>query len=174
LEVERIMAITRWDPFQELASLQNRVNGLFQDYGRTGQDELTTTGSFVPAVDVYEDEHKVTLKLEIPGIKQEEVDVRLENNTLTVRGERNFEKEEKEENFHRIERRYGSFARSFTLPSTLDTENVQASYENGVLKIELAKRAEAKPKQIKVNIGGGKSLGKTVEGTKTESKSQAA
>jgi HSP20 family protein len=168
------MAITRWDPFQELASLQNRVNGLFQDYGRTGQDELTTTGSFVPAVDVYEDEHKVTLKLEIPGIKQEDVDVRLENNTLTVRGERNFEKEEKEENFHRIERRYGSFARSFTLPSTLDTENVQASYENGVLKIELAKRAEAKPKQIKVNIGGGKSLGKTVEGTKAESKGQAA
>jgi HSP20 family protein len=174
LEVERIMAITRWDPFQELASLQNRVNSLFQDYGRTGQDELTTTGSFVPAVDVYEDEHKVTLKLEIPGIKQEDVDVRLENNTLTVRGERNFEKEEKEENFHRIERRYGSFARSFTLPNTIDTEKVQASYENGVLKIELAKRAEAKPKQIKVNIGGGKNLGKTVEGAKADSKSQAA
>ncbi|PYS20359.1 MAG: molecular chaperone [Acidobacteria bacterium] len=168
------MAITRWDPFQEIASLQNRVNSLFQDYGRAGQDELTTTGSFVPAVDVYEDEHKVTLKLEIPGINQEDVDVRLENNTLTVRGERKFEKEEKEENFHRIERRYGSFARSFTLPSTLDSENVQASYDNGVLKIELAKRAEAKPKQIKVNVASGKHLSKTVEGTKTESKSQAA
>src|SRR4051812_32903138 len=147
------MAITRWDPFQELASLQNRVNSLFQDYGRTGQEELTTTGSFVPAVDVYEDEHKVTLKLEIPGIKQEDVDVRLENNTLTVRGERNFEKEEKEENFHRIERRYGSFARSFTLPNTVDAEKVAASYKNGVLELTLAKKAEAKPKQIKVNIG---------------------
>ena len=166
------MVVTRWDPFRELASLQNRVNSIFQDYGR-GQDELTTTTSFVPAVDVYEDEHKVTLKLEIPGVSQEDVDIRLENNTLTVSGERKFEKEEKEENFHRIERRYGSFARSFTLPNTLDTENVQANFENGVLKIELAKRAEAKPKQIKVNIGG-KSLGKTVEGTKAESKSTAA
>ncbi len=168
------MVVTRWDPFRELASLQNRVNSLFQDYGRSGQDELTATGSFVPPVDVYEDEHKVTLKLEVPGINQDDVDVRLENNTLTVSGERKFEKEEKEENFHRIERRYGSFARSFTLPNTLDPESVTANYENGVLKIELAKRAEAKPKQIKVNIGSGKTLGKTVEGTKAESKSQAA
>jgi HSP20 family protein len=168
------MVVTRWDPFRELSSLQNRVNSLFQDYGRSGQDELTSTGSFVPAVDVYEDEHKVTLKLEIPGVNQEDVDVRLENNTLTIRGERKFEKEEKEENFHRIERRYGSFVRSFVLPNTIDTENVQAGYENGVLKIELSKRAEAKPKQIKVNITGSKSLGKTVEGTKAESKSTAA
>ena len=166
------MVITRWDPFRELASLQTRVNSLFQDYGR-GQDELTATSSFVPAVDVYEDEHKVTLKLEVPGIKEEDLDVRLENNTLTVRGERRFEKEEKEENFHRIERRYGSFARSFALPSTLDTENVHAKYENGVLAIELAKRAEAKPKQIKVNITGGKELSKTVEGAKAQSKSAA-
>src|SRR6202011_4693191 len=123
------MVVTRWDPFRELATLQNRVNGLFQDYSRPGQDELTTTSSFVPAVDVYEDEHKVTLKLEIPGINQDDVDIRLENNTLTVRGERNFEKEEKEENFHRIERRYGSFARSFTLPNTLDNQNAQTHYE---------------------------------------------
>lgn len=168
------MVVTRWDPFRELSSLQNRVNSLFQDYGRGSQDELTATSSFVPAVDVYEDEHKITLKLEIPGVNQEDVDVRLENNTLTVSGERKFEKEEKEENFHRIERRYGSFARSFALPNTIDTENVHAGYENGVLKIELSKRAEAKPKQIKVNISGGKSLGKTVEGAKAESKSSAA
>ena len=161
------MVITRWDPFRELSALQNRVNSLFQDYGRTGQDELTTTGSFAPAVDVYEDEHKITLKLEIPGVRQEDLDVRLENNTLTVRGERKFEKEEKEENFHRIERRYGSFARSFALPNMIDTENVNASYDSGVLKIELSKRADAKPKQIKVNISGGKTPGKTVEGTKT-------
>ena len=132
------MVITRWDPFRELSALQNRVNHLFQDFNR-GQDELTTTTSFVPAVDVYEDEHKVTLKLEIPGISQEDLDISLENNTLTVRGERKFEKEENQENFHRIERRYGSFARSFSLPSTLDPESVQANYENGVLKIELAK-----------------------------------
>jgi HSP20 family protein len=166
------MVVTRWDPFRELATLQTRVNGLFQDYGR-GQDELTATSSFVPAVDVYEDEHKVTLKLEVPGINEQDLDIRVENSTLTVRGERKFEKEEKEENFHRIERRYGSFARSFTLPNTLDTDNVQAKYEHGLLKIELAKRAEAKPKQIKVNISGGKELGKTVEGTKAQGKSAA-
>ena len=160
------MVVTRWDPFRELASLQNRVNSLFQDYGR-GQDELTTTSSFVPAVDVYEDEHKVVLKLEVPGINQEDLDIRVENNTLTVRGERKFEKEEKEENFHRIERRYGSFARSFSLPNTVNTDNIQANYENGILKIELEKRAEAKPKQIKVGVTG-KAIGKTVEGTKAE------
>ena len=165
------MVITRWDPFRELSTLQNRVNSLFQDYGRTNQDELTTTGSFIPAVDVYEDEHKVTLKLEVPGVKEEDLDVQVENNTLTIRGERKFEKEEKEENFQRIERRYGSFSRSFTLPNTIDTESVKASYENGILKLELAKREEAKPKQIKVNIGGGSK--KTLEGSKAEGKSAA-
>jgi len=163
------MVITRWDPFREFTSLQNRVNSLFQDYGRSNQEELTTSGSFVPAVDVYEDEHKVTLKLEVPGVKQEDLDVQVEKQTLTVRGQRNFEKEEKEENFQRIERRYGSFSRSFTLPSTIDTESVNANYENGVLKIELAKREEAKPKQIKVGIG----TKKTLEGTKAEAKSAA-
>ena len=166
------MVITRWDPFRELSALQNRVNHLFQDFNR-GQDELSTTTSFVPAVDVYEDEHKVALKLEIPGINQEDLDISLENNTLSVHGERKFEKEEKEENFHRIERRYGSFARSFSLPNTLDPESVRASYENGMLKIELAKREEAKPKQIKVNVSGAKAPGKTVEGAKGETKSAA-
>src|SRR5437764_2154071 len=165
--------LTRFEPFRDLANFQNQINRIFQYYGR-GSDELLTSGTFVPPVDVYEDEHNITLKLEVPGIEEKDLDIKLENNTLTVRGERNFEKEEKEENFHRIERRYGSFARSFTLPNTLDTDSVNASYENGVLRIELAKRAEAKPKQIKVNIGGSKSLGKTVEGTKAESKSTAA
>jgi HSP20 family protein len=166
------MLITRWDPFREFASLQNRVNGLFQDFNRgQGQDELLTTGNFVPAVDVYEDEHKITLKLEIPGIDQKDVDISYENNTLTVRGERKFEKEEKEENFHRIERSYGTFARSFTLPNSVDPENIHAEYVSGVLKIDLAKRAEAKPKQIKVNIGGQKSVEGKVE---PKSSTQAA
>jgi HSP20 family protein len=117
------------------------------------RDEALTTSTFVPPVDIYEDDHNITLKIEVPGIDQKDIDVRLENNTLTVRGERKFEKEEKEENFHRVERRYGSFFRAFTLPSTVDAENVNAEYDNGVLKIALAKKAEAKPKQIKVNIG---------------------
>ena len=169
------MAITRWDPFRDVMTLQNRLNSLFQDFNR-GQGEsgeFVATAAFVPPVDVYEDDHKIVLKLEVPGLKQEDLDIQLENNILTVRGERKFEKEEKEENFHRIERRYGSFARSFSLPNSIDTENVHASYENGVLKLELAKRAEAKPKQIKVNISGAKAIGKTVEGTKTEAKSAA-
>ena len=157
------MVVTRWDPFRELATLQNRVNSLFQDYGRPPQDELTGTGGFVPAVDVYEDEHKVTLKLEIPGVNQQDVEIQLENNTLTVRGERKWNNEQKEENFHRIERRYGSFVRSFTLPQTVDTEAVKASYVNGVLEISIPKKAEAKPKQIKVELGNGAPAPKQVD-----------
>jgi HSP20 family protein len=145
------MAITRWDPFREVVALQNRVNSLFGNFAET--EGALTTASFVPAVDVYEDEKKVVLKLEVPGIEEKDLDVRVENHTLTVKGERKFEKEEKEENFHRIERRYGSFYRAFTLPSTVDTENVDAKYEAGVLKLELKKKPEAQPKQIKVNVG---------------------
>jgi len=144
------MAITRWDPFREVASLQNRVNSLFREMNES--DSPLTTAAFVPAVDVYEDEKKVMLKLEVPGIDQKDLDVSVENNTLTVKGERKFESEEKEENFHRIERRYGSFYRAFTLLSTVDTEHVQASYNAGVLKLELAKKPEAQPKQIKINV----------------------
>ena len=169
------MAITRWDPFRDVLALQNRMNSLFHDFNRGDNGgDVMTTASFVPPVDIYEDEHKITLKLEVPGMKESDLDIQLENNLLTVKGERKFENEEKEENFHRIERRYGSFVRSFTLPNTLDPNSVTANYENGVLKIELAKRAEAKPKQIKVNIGSGKALSKTVEGTKAESKTHAA
>jgi HSP20 family protein len=150
------MAITRWDPFQELNLITSRMNRLFHDtYGQGSTDENLTTAAFVPPVDIYEDEHNITLKIEVPGIEQKDIDVRLENNTLTVRGERKFEKEEKEENFHRVERRYGSFFRAFTLPNTVEAESVKADYDNGVLKIMLAKKAEAKPKQIKVNVGQG-------------------
>ena len=146
------MAITRWDPFREVVALQNRVNSLFRDFSESGDAALSTAG-FVPAVDIYEDVEKVVLKLEIPGVEEKDLDVRVENHTLTVKGERNFEKEEKEENFHRIERRFGTFYRAFTLPSTVDTENVGASYNAGVLKLELKKKPEAQPKQIKVNVG---------------------
>jgi len=145
------MAIIRWDPFRDVMALQNRVNNLFREMNEG--DSPLTTASFVPAVDVYEDSKKVVLKLEVPGIEEKDLDVRVENNTLTVRGERKFEKEEKEENFHQIERRYGSFFRSFTLPTTVDSEHIDAGYVNGILKLELAKKPEAQPKQIKVNVG---------------------
>ena len=144
------MVITRWDPFREVVALQNRMNSLFREMNDT--ESPLTTASFVPAVDIYEDAQKVVLKLEVPGIEEKDLDIRVENHTLTVKGERKFEKEEKEENFHLIERRYGSFYRSFTLPSTVDTESVNAAYNAGVLKLELKKKPEAQPKQIKVNV----------------------
>ena len=159
------MAITRWDPFREVFALQNRMNSLFQDFHRgTGENDFLSTAAFVPPVDIYEDQHKIVLKLEVPGLKQEDLDIQLENNTLTVKGERKFEKEEKEENFHRIERRYGSFFRSFTVPNTVNPEGVKANYDAGVLRIELEKRAEAKPKQIKVQVGSTAAAPKQVEG----------
>ena len=151
--------LTRWDPFREFVTIQDRMNRLFRDsYAPEGREEALTTTTFAPAVDVYEDEHNITLKIEVPGIDEKDIDVRIENNTLTVHGERKFEKEEKEENFRRVERQYGSFTRTFTLPNTVDHEKVQADYDKGVLKITLAKKAEAKPKQIKVNVGSEKTL----------------
>jgi HSP20 family protein len=157
------MRITRWDPLRGVAGPQNHVNFLLRVLNG-GQDAAAAT-SFVPAADVYEDAQKVVLKLEVPGIEEKDLDIRVENHTLTVKGERKFETEEKEENFHRIERRYGSFFRAFTLPSTVDTESVQASYNAGVLKLELAKKPEAQPKQIKINVDSAKKVeaGKKVE-----------
>ena len=157
--------ITRWDPFREFSTLQDRMNRLFREsYGPEGREESLTTSTFAPPVDVYEDEHNVTLKIEVPGIDEKDIDVRVENNVLTVHGERKFEKEEKEENFRRVERQYGSFTRTFTLPTTVDAEKVSANYEKGILKITLPKKAEAKPKQIKVNVGSEKTVEAKVQG----------
>jgi HSP20 family protein len=157
--------LTRWDPFREFSTLQDRMNRLFHDSFGDGREEALTTTAFAPPVDVYEDEHNVKLKIEVPGIEEKDIDVRVENNTLTVHGERKFENDEKEENYRRVERQYGSFTRTFTLPNTVDSENVSANYDKGVLKIKLAKKAEAKPKQIKVNIGSERALeGKGAKG----------
>jgi len=144
------MAITRWDPFREAVSLQHRLNSMFQNLNE-GESPLAAA-SFVPVVDIYEDADKLVLKLEIPGIDEKDLDVRIEDDTLTVKGERKFEAEEKEKNFHRIERSYGSFFRAFTLPPSVDTGSVAASYTAGVLKLELKKKPEAQPKQIKINV----------------------
>ena len=155
------MTITRFTPFRnplnDVVLLQNRLNSIFSDFVAPGtsSNESLATGSFVPAVDIYEDPQKLVVKVEAPGIKQDDLDVRVENNTLTIKGERRFEAEEKEENFHRIERRYGSFVRSFSVPQTVDTENVAANYDAGVLTVTLTKKAEAKPKQVKIGISSG-------------------
>ena len=146
--------ITRIDPFRELASF-------FENFTEPGGKDQLSAGTFVPPVDVYEDEHNLVVKLEIPGVNEDDLDVQVENNTLTVKGERKFEKEEKEQNFHRIERRYGSFTRTFRLPNTVDGESADANYDKGILSISLAKRPEAKPKQIKIGASNGQ---KTLQG----------
>src|SRR5213593_1479204 len=138
---------------RDFSTLQDRVNRILREsFSPEGSDDALTTSNFAPPVDVYEDEHNITLNVEVPGIDEKDINVSIENNTLTVCGERRFEKDEKEENFHRVERMYGSFTRSFTLPNTVDPEQVIAHYEKGVLKIRVAKKAEAKPKLIKVNV----------------------
>lgn len=156
--------MTRFVPFRSplegVAVLQNRLNSIFNDFTSSNgelQNESLSAGNFIPPVDIYEDANRLVLKLEVPGIPQEELQINLENQTLTVKGERKLVNEEKEENFHRIERRYGSFVRSFTLPATIDTESAQATYENGVLSITLQKKEAAKPKQVKIEIGSGSS-----------------
>ena len=154
--------LTRFQPYGEFSTMQdrtNRINRFFHElYSPQGPEESLNNTSFAPPVDVYEDEHTVTLKLEIPGADEKDIDVRIEGNTLTVHGERKIEKDEKEENFRRIERQFGSFTRSFTLPGTVDPGQVTANYDKGVLKISLAKKAEAKPKQVKVQVGTEKVL----------------
>src|SRR5437762_6303197 len=154
--------LTRWDPFREFSAQQDRMNRmnrlLRETYSSENPEEALTTTSFAPPVDIYEDEHNITLKLEVPGIDENDIDVRIDNNTLTVHGERKIEKDEKEENFRRVERQYGSFTRTFTLPNSVDPGQVSAHYDKGVLNNNLAKKAEAKPKQIKVNVGSEKTL----------------
>jgi HSP20 family protein len=154
--------MTRFVPirssFNEIAALQNRLNAMFSDLARptiTADPETSTARSsvsFVPAVDVYEDSQALVLKLEIPGVKTQDIDVRLENQTLTIQGERKLESDTKQENFHRIERRFGTFVRTFTLPQTVDTESLTASYDAGVLTLSVAKKAEAKPRQVKIEV----------------------
>jgi HSP20 family protein len=154
--------LTNWESIREFSAMQermNRMNRLFREsYSPEGPEEALTTTTLAPPVDIYEDEHNIVLKIDVPGIDERDIDVRIQNSTLTVRGERKIEKEEKEENFRRVERQYGSFTRSFTLPSSVDPGQVSAHCDKGVLKINLAKRVEAKPTQIKVSVGGEKTV----------------
>ncbi len=148
------MAIIRWsDPFPEFARLQDRISRVFTDaYG--AQDEgLMTTGTWVPPVDIYQNgNHEVVLKAELPDMTREDIEVTVKDGALTITGEKNFSNEVKEESFHRIERRYGRFNRSFSLPQTVDTAKVAAEYRNGVLTVRVPLREEAKPRQIKVDV----------------------
>jgi HSP20 family protein len=147
------MAIVRWDPFQELTSIHDRMNRLFGDVRRRGDDDLLMSGAWVPPVDIYEnDKHELVLKAEIPGMKREDIQLTVDNNMLTLHGEKKVEQEVTEERSHRVERTYGAFSRTFSLPSTVDAGKVSAEYKNGVLTVKLPLREEAKPKQISVAI----------------------
>ena len=145
------MAVVRWDPFRDLSTLQDRMNRLFDDGGRTWRsDEPAATTSWSPAVDIFETEGEIVVKAELPGMDRKDITLNLEKNVLTLKGERRFEKETKDENYHRIERSYGTFSRVFSIPATVDEENIRADYKDGVLKIVLPKKELAKPKQIRI------------------------
>ena len=144
--------LTRWEPFHGAVSLQDQVHRLFNDVFERKADESSLT-AWAPSVDIYETEQELVVKADLPEVDPKDLDIRVENNILTIRGERKFEKKVNEENYLRVERAYGSFARSFTLANTENSEAIKADYQNGVLTLSIPKREEAKPKQIKVSVG---------------------
>jgi HSP20 family protein len=147
------MNIVRLDPFREMAALQDRVNRIFADAYRRDNDDLMTRGAWVPPVDIYDNgNHELVITAELPDVNREDITLRVENNTLTISGQKKMGSEVKEEQYHRVERAYGNFSRSFTLPQTVDTNAIGAEYKNGVLIVRLPRREEAKPKQIQVKV----------------------
>src|SRR5215471_10805465 len=151
------MAIVRYDPFRDLRTLQEEVNRLFStNLTRSfGDDEGIGRGAWAPSVDIYENKDQIVLEAELPGMKQEDFDLSVENNVITLRGERRFEKTDESDNYHRVERSYGAFTRSFTLPQSVSSEGATAEYSNGVLRVTLPKREETKSRRIEVKGGGG-------------------
>ncbi len=149
------MNIVKYDPFGDLRSLQDEMNRLFSGtFSRGSQDEVLR-GAWSPSVDIFENKNEIVLEAELPGMSAEDVNISIENNVLTLHGERKFEKKDERDNFHRVERSYGSFTRSFTLPPTVSSETANAEFENGVLRLTLAKREEAKPRRIEIKASGG-------------------
>ena len=150
------MAIVRWEPFRDLVSLQDRMNRLFDEsfrgIGRGAEESDFSLGAWAPAVDIFEKDGNIVLKAELPGVDPKDVDVRVENNILTLRGERKLDEEVKKDSYHRVERSYGTFTRSFTLPNIVDTEKIKAEFKDGVLRMTLPKKEEAKPKQISISV----------------------
>ena len=155
------MAVIRWtgagaDPFRELASLQERLNRVFDEsMSRSGhREEELFTGTWAPPVDIFETKDRLVLKAELPGFREDQIHLRFDDGILTLEGERKFEKETGEENYQRVERSYGIFQRSFTLPTNVDNERISATFDNGILTVELPKREETKPKQIRIQPSG--------------------
>ena len=148
------MALVRWEPFKDLLSIHDRMNKLFEDtfFRDRGTEEGLVKGVWAPAVDIYETQNDIVLKAELPGLEQKDITVEVKDNTLTLKGERKFEKDVKEENYHRIERSYGAFQRVFTLPGTVQQDKVKAKFKDGVLEIIMPKEDKVKPKMIKVDV----------------------
>ena len=151
------MAIVRWEPFRDLVGIQGRMNRIFDEafhgVNRTaGEEDWSLGGSWAPVVDIYEQGGDIVLKAELPGIDPKDVDILVENNMLTLRGERKLDSEVKRESYHRVERAYGTFTRSFTLPNVVDTERIKAECRDGVLRVTLPQKEEAKPKQINISV----------------------
>lgn len=144
------MNIIKYDPFRDLRGLQDEVNRLFASSFSRNNDTELAPGAWSPHVDIFENKDNIVLEAELAGMKPEDVEIAIENNVLTIRGERRFEKKDEGDNFHRVERSYGSFSRSFTLPPTVAAENANAVFDNGLLKLTLAKREEAKPRRIEI------------------------
>ena len=168
------MTIVRYDPFRDLRTLQEEVNRLFStNLTRAFDDEGIGRGAWAPSVDIYENKDQIVLEAELPGMKQEEFDLSIENNVITLRGERKFEKTDETDNYHRVERSYGSFTRSFTLPQTVSAEGATAEYSNGVLRVTLPKREETKARRIEVK-GMDTGSPKTIETTVQTGKSKEA
>src|ERR671938_966659 len=170
------MSITRYDPFRELRMLQDEVNRLFtSNVSRSFDDEGLMRGAWTPSVDIYENKDQIVLEAELPGMNREDFDLTIENNVLTLRGERRFEKKDEADNYHRVERAYGTFTRSFTLPQTISSENATAEYKNGVLRVALRKREEVKARRIEVKgeaagAGEPKTIEAKAEGEKSSAK----
>ena len=166
------MNIVRYDPFRDLRSLQDEMNRLFSStFTRGGSDEQMFGGTWNPNVDIFENKDSIVLEADLPGLKPEDVNISIENNVLTISGERKFEKKDEGDNFHRVERGYGSFTRSFTLPPTVSSENATAEFENGILHLTLVKREEAKPRRIEIKAGSGSAQTKTID---TQARSETA
>lgn len=157
------MSITRFDPFRDLRTLQDEVNRLFStSFSRSFGDEGMARGTWAPNVDIFENKDEIILEAELPGMKREDFELTVENNVLALRGERRFEKKDESGNFHRVERAYGTFSRSFTLPQTVSTDGVTAEYQNGLLRVVLKKREEVKARRIEI-AGEGADAPKTIE-----------
>jgi len=143
---------TRWEPFRGSTALQDQVNRLFEDAFTRGHNGESDLAAWAPAVDIYETEQELVVKADLSEVEEKDIDIRVENNTLTIRGERKFEKNVDHDNFLRVERSYGAFTRSFSLPNTIQIDGIHAEHKNGVLTVHMPKREESKPKQVKINV----------------------